>query len=146
MAWLCFVSEPVQTTKRACSTNSFTLCDAQIDYANDEQWNIWVKAGVWKLLSSDGKSPGITNYNDNNRDQNAASISPHQSLHDKGRISNNPITSTVTPLQTSCDMPTYMPLLDLHSGEEYLDAMDFDFTFEHHQEPRVMTTNIQVSE
>jgi hypothetical protein len=56
-----------------------------------------------------------------------------------------PITSTFTPLQTSCDIPTYTPL-DLHSGEEYLDAMDFDFTFEHHQEPPVTTINIQVSE
>jgi hypothetical protein len=108
MAWLRFVSVRVQTTRRACSTNSFTLCNAQIDYANDEQWNMWVKAGVWKLLSSDGKSPGITNNNDNNRNQNAASISPHQSLHDNCRVSNNPIVSTVTPLQTSCDIPTYI--------------------------------------
>lgn len=135
----------MQTTKHTCSTNSFTLCDAQIDYANDEQWNMWVKAGVWKLLSSDGKSTGITNNINNNRNQNAASISPHQFPHDNCRVSDNPITSTVTPLQTACDIPTYTPL-DLHSGEEYLDAMDFDFTFEHHQEPRVTTTNIQVSE
>jgi hypothetical protein len=113
----------------------------QIDYADDEQWNMWVKAGVWKLLSSNGKPTCITENSSNM----FAAVSPHQSVYIRDTVLQNPVASIVTPLQTLCDMQNDT-LLDHHSGEDYLSAMDWDLNLEQLEplEP-MMATNIQVS-
>jgi hypothetical protein len=111
-------------------TNISSTVYMQIDYADDVEWNMWVKAGVWKLLSDDAKPTLCITDNNSNL---FTSRSPHQFT----------VPTTVTPSPTSCAVQndTY---LDHESGNDLLNAMGYTSDSNGPQEP-MMVPNIQVS-
>jgi hypothetical protein len=114
----------------------------QINYANDEQWNMWVKAGVFKLLSSDSASTCITG---NNSNCFASMMSPHPSVHVGDSVVQNLVASTVTPLPESCNMQNNISL-NHRNGADLLEAIEWNFNFDDDPlDPRVPDINIQVS-
>jgi hypothetical protein len=129
------------TLRRECATNNFALC-LQIDYGQDEEWNMWVKAGVFKLLSSDANSTCITG---NNSNLSASMMSPHPSVHGRNNVVQNLVASTVTPLPESCDMHNNIAL-NHRNGADLLEAIEWDFQFDDDPlDPRVTEINMQVS-